>query len=187
MIHFTKNDHYWSFWCHWWLNHQDQEVFQGNRAVEAVEASEVAEVAEATEVNEAAEVSKAWKITTEDFSVILVLEFNNLRTNMILTESWKFLLNFSNFSVSGCWGQFMLLSWKLVDETQISKPQNHTNTFKQNLTSIFISVMPKLLLTFQCEIPCSTLSNFVAIVTTLIKRSLDTFKSTLLMFIGTKL
>ena len=58
-----------------------------NRAVEAVEASEVAEAAEATEVSEAVEVSKAWKITTEDFRVILVLEFNNLRTKIILTES----------------------------------------------------------------------------------------------------
>ena len=48
----------------------------GNRAVEAIEASEVAEDAE---VNEAAEVSKAQKITTEYFSVILELEFINLR------------------------------------------------------------------------------------------------------------
>ena len=41
----------------------------------------------ATEVNGAAEVYKALKITTEDFRVILVLEFNNLRTEIILTES----------------------------------------------------------------------------------------------------
>ena len=41
-----------------------------------MEASEVAEVAEADEVNEAAEVSKGSKITTEDFRVILVLEFS---------------------------------------------------------------------------------------------------------------
>ena len=61
--------------------------FLGNGAVEAVEASEVAGAAEATEVSEAVEVSKAWKITTEDFRVILVLEFNNLRTKIILTES----------------------------------------------------------------------------------------------------
>ena len=49
----------------------------------------------------------------------------------------------------------MLLQQKLVDETQISKPQDHTDTFKQNLPSIFLSVMPKLLLTFQYEIPCT--------------------------------
>ena len=39
--------------------------FWENKAVEAVEASEGAEAAE---VNEAAVVSKAWKITIEDFS-----------------------------------------------------------------------------------------------------------------------
>jgi hypothetical protein len=42
------------------------------------------EVAEATEVNETAEVSKAWKITTEVFIVIQVLEFDNLRNNITL-------------------------------------------------------------------------------------------------------
>ena len=50
----------------------------------AVEAFEASEVAEATEVNEAAEVSKAWKITTEDFRVVQVLEFINLKTNIAL-------------------------------------------------------------------------------------------------------
>ena len=47
----------------------DQEVFWGNWAVEA------------SEVVKAAEVSKAWKITSEDFQV---LEFNNLVTNINL-------------------------------------------------------------------------------------------------------
>ena len=50
-------------------------------ALEAVEASKVAVAAE---VDEAAEVSKAWKITTEDFRVVQVLEFINLRTNIAL-------------------------------------------------------------------------------------------------------
>ena len=48
---------------------------------EAVEASELAE---ATEVNDAGEVFKAWNITTEDFRVVFVLQFNNLRTNITL-------------------------------------------------------------------------------------------------------
>ena len=50
----------------------------------AVEAVEATEVAEATEVNEAAEVCKAWKITTVDFGVFQVLEFNNFRANITL-------------------------------------------------------------------------------------------------------
>ena len=53
MIHSKTNDQYLTFWCQWWQNHQDQEVFWENMAVEAVEACEVAE---ATEVDEAAEV-----------------------------------------------------------------------------------------------------------------------------------
>ena len=81
MIHSTKNYQYLLLWCQWWSDHQDQEVFWRNWALEAVEASEVAEAAE---VNEAGEVSKTWKITTVDFRVFQVLEFNNFRTNITL-------------------------------------------------------------------------------------------------------
>ena len=52
--------------------------FWGNWALEA------SEVAEAAEVNEAGEVSKAWKITTVDFRVFQVLEFNNFGTIITL-------------------------------------------------------------------------------------------------------
>ena len=49
----------------------------------------------------------------------------------------------------------MLLFQKLDDESQISKSQDYTDTFKHNPTGIFLSVRPKLRLTFQYEIPCS--------------------------------
>ena len=49
----------------------------GNRAVEAVEASEFAEV------------SKAQKITTEYFRVVLDLEFINLRAKIILFSCFE--------------------------------------------------------------------------------------------------
>ena len=42
----------------------------------------------------------------------------------------KFLLIHGIFSVRGCWGQSRLLFWKLDDESQISKTQDHTDTFK---------------------------------------------------------
>jgi hypothetical protein len=58
-----------------------RKLLGGNWASEVVEASEVAEAAE---VNEAGEVSKAWKITTVDFRVSQVLEFNNFRANTTL-------------------------------------------------------------------------------------------------------
>ena len=47
----------------------------------AVEASEVVEAAE---VNDAEVVSKACKITTVDFRVFQVIEFDNFRTNITL-------------------------------------------------------------------------------------------------------
>ena len=49
----------------------------------------------------------------------------------------------------------MLLFRKLVDETQISKPQEYTDTFRQTLTSIFLSVRAILKETIQCETPCT--------------------------------
>ena len=49
----------------------------------------------------------------------------------------------------------MLLFWKLVDETQISKPQKYTDTFRQILTSIFLSVRAILKETVQYETPCT--------------------------------
>ena len=39
---------------------------------------------EISEVNQAGEVSKAWKISTEDFRVVQVLDFINLRTTIAL-------------------------------------------------------------------------------------------------------
>ena len=52
----------------------------------------------------------------------------------------------------------MLLFRILVDETQISKPQEYTDTFKLNLTCIFLSVRGILKETFQCETPCRIVS-----------------------------
>ena len=72
--------------------------------------------------------SKDWKIN-EDFRVIQVLKFS------FILMFWKkmfgriiknFMLNFSTFSVGGCWGQPMLLFWKQIEETQMSKPPEAT-------------------------------------------------------------
>ena len=97
--------------------------FLRNWALEAVEASEVAEAAK---VNEAGEVSKAWKITTVDFRVFQVLEFNNFRTNItlfwcfeknnFLIESWKLMLYFSTFSVGGRRGRIRSKKFEIVDQ-----------------------------------------------------------------------
>ena len=46
----------------------------------------------------------------------------------LLNESSKiqFFTDISTISVGGCWGQPMLLFWKMIDETQISKPPEAT-------------------------------------------------------------
>ena len=98
IIPYIKRDSYGSFWCQGWSNHQVEERFWGNRAVEDVEAVAASEVAEADEVNEAAEVSKGSKIITGD---IQVLEcslfwhyFEALKKKGFLVESWNIRFNF---------------------------------------------------------------------------------------------
>ena len=74
---------------------------------------------------------KAWKISTEDFRVIQVLEFGS--TLMFWEKNWNIKLNSSALSARGFWGQPMVLFWKLVDQTQISKstePTRHHNSIK---------------------------------------------------------
>ena len=78
----------------------------------------------------------------------------------MVNQKSKFSLIYGTVSVGGCWGQPMLLFWKLVDETQMPWPQEYTDTFKQNLTCIFLSVRVNLKETFQSEIPCKTKLNF---------------------------
>jgi hypothetical protein len=73
--------------------------------------------------------SKAWKITTEDFKVIQVVEFSFILLfwkQLFLVRIMKYQDEFSTLSVWGCWGQQMLLFSKLVDETQMSKPPEAT-------------------------------------------------------------
>ena len=133
MIHSTKNGQYWSFWYKWWSDHQNQEVALGNRLLRPLKLQRLPRSMRLQRF------LRSGKSTNEVFKVIQVLEFYNLRTNItvfwcfgkkiFLTESWKLMLNFSTFSVRGCWGQPMLLFQKLVDETQMPKPQEYTDTF----------------------------------------------------------
>ena len=102
--------------------------------------------------------SKVWKITNEDFSVIQVLEFGFTlmfwKKKIFLVESWKFISNFSTLSIRGCWGQPILLFWKLVDKTQISKPLEPTTHHNSIKLWIFLSLRADLLYILQCETPC---------------------------------
>ena len=49
-----------------------------------------------------------------------------------------FFTDISTFSVSGCWGQRMLLFWTLLDETQMPKPleaPRHNNSKKMSIST----------------------------------------------------
>ena len=64
-------------------------------------------------------------------------------------------MNFSTFSVRGCWGQPMLLFWKPRMDIKIFLSQNSKTTFKQDFTYTFQSVRANSWNTVQCETPCS--------------------------------
>ena len=53
--------------------------------------------------------------------LVLFCEMDHQKSN--------FLLIFGTLSVKGCWGQSMLLSWKLVDKIQMPHTQKYTDTF----------------------------------------------------------
>ena len=85
--------------------------------------------------------SKVWKITTEDFRVIQVLEFSFILMfwkNIDLVDSWFIILKFTTFFVGGCWGQLMLLFRKLVDETQMSTTPEATSYHSSRKFSILL-------------------------------------------------
>ena len=57
-------------------------------------------------------------------------------------ESWNIILNFSTFSVGDCWGQQILLFWKLIDKTQISKPLESASYRNSTKLLIFLPSEP---------------------------------------------
>ena len=70
-------------------------------------------------------------------------------------QKFNFSLISGTISVGGCWGQPMLLFWKLVDKTQMSLPPEHATRDMKLKISNCLSVRANLLYTFQCETPCS--------------------------------
>ena len=71
-----------------------------------------------------------------------------------LVESGNIMLNFSTFFVGGCWGQPMLLFWKLVDETKMYEPPKATRHHNLLKLLILLPVRANLLCTLQSETPC---------------------------------
>ena len=155
MIHSTKRDEYWSFWCQEWSNHQDQQIFWWNEAVEVIEAIEVVE---AVEVIEAAEVLMPEKsvLWTSELSMSLNSAlFGCFEKKKFWVESWNIRLNSSTFSVRGCWGQPLLLFWKVVDETQMVKPPQPTIYHNSKKYLILLPLRAIYFRSFHYETPCT--------------------------------
>ena len=72
----------------------------------------------------------------------------------------NFSLIFDTLPVGGCWGQPMSIFWKLVDETQISKPPEPTRHHKSIKLWILLPLRADLLVTLPNEIPCITTDLF---------------------------
>ena len=157
-----KTDNYWSFWCQGWSNHQNQEVLWWNRAFEAVEAIEAAEADEVNEVAEVLRPEKSLLRTPESWGFLNSALFWCFETKNIIEESWNIILNFSTFHVGGCWGQLMLLFWKLVQETQMSTPPEATRHHISTQLLVLLPLRANSKSTFQYETPCTcSFSHFI--------------------------
>jgi len=68
----------------------------------------------------------------------------------------QFFTDFSTFSAGGCWGQPMLLFWRLGQETQMSTPPEATR--HRILTQLLVLLHLRAIYfgTFQYETPCSS-------------------------------
>ena len=103
--------------------------------------------------------SKAWKIllgTSESPRYLNSALFWCLKKYFLGVESRNIKLNFSTFSVRGCWGQPMLLFWKLVDETQMGNPRDHAARDISSTFSIFLPLRAISKKPYHYETPCTT-------------------------------
>ena len=66
----------------------------------------------------------------------------------------NFSLISDTFSVGGCWGQPMLLFWKLDNETQMSNPFDHAARDIPSKFSIFLPLRAIYFRSYQYETPC---------------------------------
>jgi hypothetical protein len=112
MIHSTKNYRYWLFWCQWWSDHQDQEVFFADIGLKRPVRLQRPLRSKRLErfLRPGKSLLRTW--------VFQVLEFNNLRTNITLfcclekkniwqnhENSWWILAPFLSEAVEAPWGQ----------------------------------------------------------------------------------
>ena len=125
--------------------------------IEAVEVIEATEVIEAVEVIETAEVLRPRKSllrpkeSSRSLNSALFWCFEN---KIIFDESWNIMLNFSTFSVRGCWGQPISLFQKLITKTQISNPPEPAMDHDSLKLMILLPFIAIYFRSFGYETPC---------------------------------
>ena len=115
------------------------------------------EVVEAVEVIEAIKVLRPGKslLRTSESSMSLDSAlFGCFEIKKLWMESQNIQLNFSPFSVGGCWGQPILLFWKLVDETQMVKPLEPTIHHNSKKYLILLPLRAIYFRSLHYETPC---------------------------------
>jgi hypothetical protein len=115
-----------------------------NEAVEVIEATEATEAGEAIEATDIPRPGKSLLSTPESSRLMNLALFWCFEKHYFLWNHEISFINFWIFSVGGCWGQPMILFWKLVPKIKISTSQDFKTTFKYNLTCIFLSVRAQL-------------------------------------------
>ena len=71
----------------------------------------------------------------------------------------NFFTDFSTFSVRGCWGQPMLLFWKLIHETQNLLPLKATRHHNSTKLLIFLPLRANSLCNLHYETPCNSVQD----------------------------
>ena len=123
-----------------------------NEAVEVIEATEAVEAIEATDIPRP---GKSLLSTPESSRLLNLASFWCFEKHYFLWNHEISFINFWTFPVRGCWGQPMLLFWKLVLKIKMSTSQNFKTTFKYNLTCIFLSVRAQLKKPLCPRTPCT--------------------------------
>ena len=71
--------------------------------------------------------------------------------------NYKDLLCFSTFSVGGCWGQPMLLFWKLIHKTQMSNPPEAASYRNSTKLLILLPLRAIYFYSLHYETPCKNM------------------------------
>ena len=96
------------------------------------------------------------KITHPDGLIIPGTKMTNI-SPFLWNGSSKIILftDFSTFSVGGCWGQPMLLFWKLIHKTQMSNPPDAASYRNSTKLLILLPLRAIYFYSLHYETPCS--------------------------------